>query len=313
MRVHLTYDVEIWCDGWKRLQEKFPPAFQRYVYGPQNGALPLNLAILRDCGLKAVFFVEPLFSFCFGLAPLQEIVGLIREAGQEVQLHLHPEWLDEMPTPLLPARAKTRRLHDLAPEEQTLLLRHASERLVEAGAARPNAFRAGNFAIGDGTLAALAANGFEVDSSVNASYPFDYPVESDARRWYCSRLGGIAEFPVTQFRDGFGKRRHMQITACSSREMIQALQRYDELGLRDATLVSHNFELLTPDRGKIDAIARRRFETLCAWLGKNAARFPCAPFDAAAAPVTPPTWEPVAVSMAATAVRYAEQLARRLS
>jgi hypothetical protein len=30
--VFFTVDVEIWCDGWRNLDARFPDAFRRYVY-----------------------------------------------------------------------------------------------------------------------------------------------------------------------------------------------------------------------------------------------------------------------------------------
>jgi len=75
--------------------------------------------VLRDHGIPGTFFVEPLFATRFGSQPLQEIVGLVRAGGQEVQLHLHTEWVDEARTPLLPgARAKRQYLHHFSLEEQ---------------------------------------------------------------------------------------------------------------------------------------------------------------------------------------------------
>jgi hypothetical protein len=90
--------LEIWPGSWNNIDARFPEAFRRYVYGdtPQGQyALPMTLEILRDHGLRGIFFVEPLFSARFGLGPLQEFVSLIQEGGQDVQMHLHPEWADE--------------------------------------------------------------------------------------------------------------------------------------------------------------------------------------------------------------------------
>src|SRR5436189_226672 len=98
MRVLLTFDVEVWCNGWKDLDGQFATAFARYVYGRSQAgefALPRTLDTLRRHGLHGVFFVEPLFAARFGVQYLTEIVQLIQDAGQEVQLHLHPEWTDE--------------------------------------------------------------------------------------------------------------------------------------------------------------------------------------------------------------------------
>lgn len=98
MNVFFTVDVEVWCDGWNDLDSRFPEAFQRYIYGPTSKGrygLPHIVDVLNQHGLNGVFFVEPLFASRFGIQPLQEIVGLLNDAGQEIQLHMHTEWVDE--------------------------------------------------------------------------------------------------------------------------------------------------------------------------------------------------------------------------
>lgn len=105
MKIHLAFDVEIWCNGWDLLDEVFPAQFERYVYGrSRHGefALPAELEILRRHGVTAVFFVESLFSARFGDKYLEDLVGLIRADDQEVQLHIHPEWIDEIKPAIVP-------------------------------------------------------------------------------------------------------------------------------------------------------------------------------------------------------------------
>jgi len=117
--VFFTVDVEIWCDGWHRIDERFADSFKRYIYGPTakgNYGLPYTLDVLSDHGLTGVFFVEPLFSRRFGSQPLAEIVGLLREDAQEIQLHLHTEWVDEAIEPLLAhSHSKRQHLHYFSP------------------------------------------------------------------------------------------------------------------------------------------------------------------------------------------------------
>src|SRR5450432_4116900 len=111
MNVLLTFDVELWCGGWADLDRNFPDAFTRYVYGRSSKgdyALPATLQILSEYGLRATFFVEPLFAYRFGVEPLREIVGLILAAGQDVELHLHSELTDEA-TPAILEFQSTRR------------------------------------------------------------------------------------------------------------------------------------------------------------------------------------------------------------
>src|SRR4029079_797800 len=101
--VFLTVDVEVWCDGWSDIDARFPAAFRSYIYGPTSQgdyALPHILRVLDTYGLAGIFFGEPLFAARFGVQALSEIVGLLRDASQEVQLHLHTEWVDEAAEPL---------------------------------------------------------------------------------------------------------------------------------------------------------------------------------------------------------------------
>jgi hypothetical protein len=104
MRVYVTFDIEVWCDGWSDLDGRFPSAFDRYYYGRSPAgeyALPKTTEILNQHGLVGVFFVEPLFSARFGSSYLDTVAGLIGGAGQDIQLHLHPEWTDEITPPIL--------------------------------------------------------------------------------------------------------------------------------------------------------------------------------------------------------------------
>ena len=103
--VFFTVDVEVWCGGWQNLDQNFPAAYRRYIHGPTPSGefgIPFQLKLLNEHKLKGMFFTEPLFSARFGKAPLQDLVGLIEGAGQETQLHLHTEWVDEARAPLLP-------------------------------------------------------------------------------------------------------------------------------------------------------------------------------------------------------------------
>ena len=58
MNVYLSFDIEVWCNGWKDLDGQFPASFERYVYGRSSRgdyALPKTLEILERNGLKGVF------------------------------------------------------------------------------------------------------------------------------------------------------------------------------------------------------------------------------------------------------------------
>lgn len=323
MRVFLTFDVEVWCGGWDRLDDRFSPAFRRYVYGAseQDGyALPMTLRILKEHGIKGVFFVEPLFAARFGLDKLRIILELIAEAGQEVQLHLHPEWCDEASI-LSSGKATVKRpsLWQFTYEEQVELIRIGTEMIRAAGGSSMRAFRAGSFAANTDTWRALAAEGYEFDSSVNATSDVSFPEGVSAEQRYARSLVPgleLQSFPIGVFKDGFGRPRHAQVGACACEELTAAIDAAAASGWTDYVLLSHGFEMLKPGSAHEDQIVARRFWRLCGQLRRsqdlgrievagfekldagtladaNAHRLPCAPASA-------------------TIKRYLEQWIRRL-
>ncbi|MFY7913428.1 MAG: hypothetical protein ACOVPA_02020, partial [Rubrivivax sp.] len=171
--VYITVDVEVWCEDWNRIDEQFPEAFHRYVYGPTpqgEFGLPFQLRLLNEYGLRACFFVEPLFSLRFGAQWLKKIVDLIQGAGQEVQLHLHPEWVDEItPPPVSTDGGKRPLLKQYPLADQITLIGLGKRLLEEAGVAQVSAFRAGSFGFNANTLRAVACNGMSIDASYNAT------------------------------------------------------------------------------------------------------------------------------------------------
>lgn len=272
--VFLTVDVEIWCDGWLNIDEKFSHAFLKYIYGSTpNGdyGLPYQLDVLNDHGLKGVFFIEPLFSTRFGVQPLAEIVGLVKEKAQEIQLHLHTEWVDEAREPLLPTvHAKRQHLRYFSKDEQTALIGTGARLLNQAGADNINAFRAGSFAFNRDTLGALAINGIPFDSSYNASHfgpdsgvmpgvTVVEPIECD----------GVYEYPMTVFKDGSRSLRHAQLTACSYQELEGLLWQALESGRTSFVILSHGSELLNQDKIRADEVVVKRFQKLCSFLNHN--------------------------------------------
>jgi hypothetical protein len=316
LNVYLTVDTEIWCQGWNDLDRKFPENFQAYVYGhtPRGDfGLPYQAKMLRDHGLVGVFFVEPLFSARFGAQPLQEMVGVLVEGGQEVQLHLHTEWADETNPPLIPGLATKRpNVRDFSAEEQTKLIGLGARLLREAGAPAPNAFRAGNFGFNRDTLKALAANGITIDSSYNALlYGPDSGVMPGVMLMAPVICEGVCEYPMTVFRDGMGKLRHTQLTAVSSREMEGLLWQALERGMEDFIILSHNFELLNRARNSPDDIVVKRFRKMCEFLDKHRDSFRVCGFKEASVKSVAQQPEMLVAPLWHTGGRIIEQAYRR--
>lgn len=314
--VFFTVDVEIWCKGWKDLDEKFPAAFRRCIDGPTptgNFGLQYQLDVLNDHGLKGVFFVEPLFSARFGAQRLADIVGPIERAGHEVQLHLHTEWVDEALRPLLPVvSAKRQYMRYFSRAEQAMLIDTGSAMLHEAGARPLNAFRAGSFGFNRDTLLALADNAVPFDSSYNASL---FGPDSGVMTGVCmsepADCDGVHEVPMTVFDDGTKLLRHAQLTSCSFSEIEALLWQALEKGRSAFVLLSHSFELLNVGRNSVDPVVLARFHKLCAFLDKNRDSFRTVgfhgllPYKAVIQPA------PLVSPLYRTGIRMAQQAYRR--
>ena len=313
--VFLTVDVEVWCDGWDDIDAKFPSAFQRYIYGPTsrgNYGLPYQLHQLHEHGLTGVFFIESLFSTRFGLEPLSEIIGLVREQGQEIQLHMHTEWVDESNEPLLDNIIGKKFLRYFSLQEQTVLIQAGAKLIELAGGRSVNAFRAGSFGFNKDTLRALAANQIAFDSSYNASmFGPDSGVSPEVTLIEPVECEGVYEYPMTVFYNGTRSLRHAQVTACSYREMEGLLWQALESRRKAFVILSHNFELLNGSMNRPDDIVVARFRNLCSFLDRHRDCFRVRGFHGLTpdlafsqpAPLTSPIWK--------TGLRMLEQSIRR--
>ncbi len=254
-----------------------------------------------------------MFSTRFGSQPLEEIIGLIREGGQEIQLHLHPEWVDESIEPLLEnIDGKRQHLRYYTRTEQEILVAAGKRLIAQAGGGVCTAFRAGSFGFNRDTLAALAKNDICFDSSYNATiFGLDSGVGSGQVLVDAFECDGIHEYPMTVYDDGTASLRHAQLTACSHREMEGLLWQALESGRQSFMILSHNFELLNTTRDRPDDVVVSRFRQLCTFLERNRDSFNVRGFEGLSpnptmlqpAPLKSPVWK--------TAMRMLEQAGRR--
>lgn len=316
LNVHVTVDVEVWCDGWNDIDAKFPTCYRQYIQGETPAGdygVAFQARTLQEHGLRGTFFVEPLFSLRFGRERLAEVVSLVLEHGQDLQLHLHTEWLDEAKEPPLPVdTGKRQHLHMFSEAEQTVLLDVGCQLLLEAGAPKPVCFRAGSFGFNAQTLTALERLGIPMDASYNATmFGPDSGVAPGRILTDSLRVGAVSEFPMTVFRDGTKRLRHAQITACSWREIESLLWQALESGQSAFVLLSHGSELLTQSRARPDMLVVKRFEQLCQFLERNSDCFKTRTFDDGPLQVAQDQPLPLRSSPLDTGLRMVEQLWRR--
>jgi len=232
---------------------------------PADVGIAWQLQRLAAHSLKACFFVDPMSALVYGLDPIKRVVGAILDAGQEVQLHLHPSWTGAA----LGDRGEghVREFNQYDASEQRALLAGATELLVAAGAPHPIAFRAGSYAANDDTIDALNAFGFTYDSSHNgADHPHVSAIGLAPGQIAPIAHRGLIEVPVTVIEDRIGKLRQFQVCALSTGEMEAALVHAIVENHAVVTIVSHSFELANRIGTRANAVHVRRFEALCALL-----------------------------------------------
>ena len=315
LAVFLTVDVEMWPPAWDADQAAHADAFRRYVHGvgnPPAYGLPYQLRVLGDHGLKGVFFVEPLFASVVGRGALEEVVGMIREAGQDVQLHLHPEWLGRAGDPGLPGPYRLA-MKEMSLDEQAWLIGVGRRWLEAAGAGAVRAFRAGSFGANRDTLRALGRNGIRIDFSQSRASrhgPLDAVLPEDVS----SADDGVTEVPLTTYADFLGRRRPLQVGSSSYAEVRVILRSCLEHGRRTAVILSHSGELLNDRRTGRDGIVHGRFLRLCRLLDRERSVYRTAASDEveSLAPVAAGDEpSPLTVPPPTAIGRYAEQLVRR--
>lgn len=281
LNVFLTIDTEFWPRKQYVNSLDYRDDFNRDIHGVTPGGnygLGFQLDKLNSFGLQAIFLVEALNAFAVGLEPLEEIVSLVRRANQDLQLHLHPEWLKWMPQPIIPRGLDRQHMHQFKEDEQVVLIASGLEKLRECGAGRICAFRAGNYGADLATLRALAKNNILFDTSFNNCYR-DSACQIDVVNLsvHPKKIAGLLEVPIPFFLDIRGTR-HAQLAACSSAEMEYFLLKAWEERWQSFVIVSHSFELLirpgnSYDKAALNPILLQRFEMLCQFLMVNKDKF----------------------------------------
>jgi hypothetical protein len=312
-----TIDTEVYPINslWRKDHLKLD--IERDIYGITSSGhygLVYHLEVLQRHRLKAVFFVESLFAGCshVGFGPLRDIIDLIYSYGQEIQLHLHAEWIPYLTNCPVPFRGNL--LRDYSLDEQIGLLELARDNLIKAGAKPPVAFRAGNYAANESTLDALVKLGFRFDTSYNHPYLSSAcGLSSISPMWHAAPTHGLWEVPVSCFEDWPGHYRHIELCACSTAELSQAISLAVSRSWNTFTLVSHTFELIS-NRGSLRPVVAKpivikRFDEWCSVI---ASRTDISTAHFGDLSLTEREAGPIRGSVIHTAGRYVEQLASRV-
>lgn len=294
-KVVITVDTEPSIAGAFDDPNRYQPRIDEPIWGDVGGksqALGFMLETLNRFQLCATFFVETVHLSYFPEQIMSGYVGKIRDAEQDVQLHLHPCWLSfeqgwkggDDPT--------TDQCGDLTEGQLVSLIAAGCERIRAWTGTAPRGLRTGNFSVSGSVYRAMKAAGLPISSNICVAVA---PYAEDLSEQWGEPAGlaggihhieGIVELPVTCFKDrgpvGRGRLRPMQITACSFAEQRSQLTALHRAGASVAVIVTHPFEFLRWSgadfaRLRPNRMVQRRFERLCAFLADNSDRFEVVP------------------------------------
>jgi hypothetical protein len=294
--VCITVDVEFSIAGALTYPDRCRPVSDPPVYGrigAREHGLGFLLDRLADHALRATFFVECLNPSYFGDAPMGHVVERLLIARQDVQMHLHPEWLyfrdarwRETVATMMPRPNGSCAGRSVGQLIEFMRLGQAT--LERWGAPAPVALRTGSFHVDRAVYRAMAAVGLRLGSNVGlAMYRARDP--ELRRRGGLHWIDGVLEAPVLTYTERVGPWRRPRLLSplsTSWREMRALLWAARRADVSPVVLITHPFEFIKSADVQFTRIARnrivqRRFAALCRFLADNAEDFVAVPIGGA--------------------------------
>ncbi len=280
VNVFITVDTEHSIGGAFANPNLKPVGNDRRIFY-RAGGKDFGISMIMDTGdhfgIRISFFLETLNKYYFGEKETREVCQYIVNRGHDVQLHLHPNFLN-FTTPEPAKRLYLDMIHSYSLEKQTELIAEGKADLIRYGAPPSVAFRAGNFGADRNTLIALQQNGFLADSSYNRAF-LGHSCKLGHRKINdVEQTENIWEFPVTNFlekRMGKGEYfRPLDINGVSFAQICKVLEQAQEKGPFNITVLLHSFSFIEPadvqyTKMRPRWMVIRRFRKLCEYLDQH--------------------------------------------
>jgi hypothetical protein len=282
LKVMITVDTEIWPSSmsWSAPSRSRPGSgidadYERCILGrTPSGDYGLDylLQTLNRHQLRGIFFAEALLATSVGLSCLQDTARRIREARQEIQLHVHTEWAVGQRYARGSGRP-SQLLSDYSADDQAALIGQGLENLRAVGVEDVIAMRAGNMSGNRDTLNAVHAMGLALDMSLDPSQSKRIRAllrdlnkgERDEGLSWTIPLSCVEDFP--------GHFRPTQLTALSFSELREALMTAYIEGWPQFVILLHSFELVHRSRSSWaicpHTINIRRWNQMCKFIAEN--------------------------------------------
>lgn len=289
VKVFLTVDTETSIGGAFANPHFKPIGNKKRIFctiDSKDYGIPLMMDILDEHNQKATFFVEVLNKYYFGEDETKEVCQFIAKRGHDVQLHLHPNYLNFRKKNWMNLKKEERNsdiIADYSLEKQVKLIAEGKRLLIKYGIKNPIAFRAGSFGANDNTLIALKKNNFAIDSSYNIKYlGKNCRLNEEFKFNDVKEINSILEFPITSFLDfklfSYLRFKPLDISGVSYFEIKKVLEKARILGLQHVVIILHPFSFIKAkdwqyNHIKPNHIVIKRFKKLCHFLNSNSDQF----------------------------------------
>ena len=288
----ITIDTEFSIAGAFADPERFSPIGEEIVNCSADGreeGLGFILETLGRFGAAATFFIETLQIFYFGDGPMGRVAERIAAAGHDLQLHLHPCWLQFR-------RADWRHLTaapndscaGLSDSELDDIIGLGIDTFSRWGLKPPVALRAGGFQSDRALYRAMARARLPAASNIATGVN---PPAEEALRLTDGRhfIEGVLELPALSYQTPLSSHtRTLAVTATSSDEMQHLLWQARAAGISPVVILTHPFEFIKKRdfryrRLRRNRINQRRLKNLLEFLTSHDDEFSIATFGRRAA------------------------------
>ena len=254
-RVGSVTNLVITVDTEVRLGDSAQDNPDTQIYGRVGSSGSYGITYIMDRLSKhrafCTFFVNVYDTDLWGREVVAGVTREISERSFDVQLHTHVERLDG--NGRFSKRVLRKGFSECSFEQQQTILAVGIARIQEWTGKLPSWHRAGDLFVSQETLRACEQVGLFGDSSFLFGWPQCMGLEiKPARRNLPHRFGNLYELPVTTFQTLpiFPYFRHLDLDACTLKELIVVTKEAVRWGMPYLVLLMHSFSLVKKVGGK---------------------------------------------------------------
>ncbi len=255
------------------------------VDGKEHG-VGFMLDVFKRYGIKASFFIECAHYYYFGDNPMRGVVDRIAEAGQDLQLHVHPCWMSYIKDSAIGEFPQSDICKDRPYDELRKIFELSTDIFKSWVGKKPVALRTGSLYADLNIYRVMRDLNFPLASNVaiGGNVPDEEELYLHSGRHL---IDGVLEMPVFSYVDmNIAGQKHvksLQITSCSWPEMKYLLKKARASGVENIIILTHPFEFIKKSDTYFTEITRNRvnqgrLEKLCKFIAENNQEFVAADF-----------------------------------